>query len=129
MNTYTIEAKTGASESGTEPEEVESLGITLVQSHVPIIDKKKGIIADLFRILTDYTVSHELNGMERSFEEFTLQEEENEVSPPRITISCPHVISPPPSNTNDFYEYGRNIQSRSLHANSAKADILSLPAQ
>ncbi|EFO83423.1 hypothetical protein CRE_02885 [Caenorhabditis remanei] len=79
-------AKTGASESGTDPEEVESLGIALVQSYVPIIDKKKGIIADLLRILTDYTVSHELNEMERSFEESTLQEEESEVSPPRITL-------------------------------------------
>ncbi|EFO83501.1 hypothetical protein CRE_02911 [Caenorhabditis remanei] len=61
-------AKTGASESGTDPEEVESLGIALVQSYAPIIDEKKGIIADLLRI-----VSHELNvSVPASPEEFFL---------------------------------------------------------
>ncbi|KAF1759523.1 hypothetical protein GCK72_015990 [Caenorhabditis remanei] len=60
--------------------------------------------------------------MERSFEESTLQEEENEVSPPRITVSSTHVISPPPNNTNPI----TSAESTSPEENNS---VHSLPNQ
>ncbi|KAF1749816.1 hypothetical protein GCK72_026285 [Caenorhabditis remanei] len=101
------DAKSKAFESGSDPEEVESLGLALVSSYAPILNEKKVIIADLLTILTDYTVSYELNvsvpsspeeileEMERSFEESTLQEEEKEVSPPLVSKSPTPITSPP----------------------------------
>ncbi|EFO88022.1 hypothetical protein CRE_05138 [Caenorhabditis remanei] len=100
-------AKSEAFESGSDPEEVESLGLALVASYVPILKEKKVIIADLLTILTDYTVSYELNvsvpsspeeileEMERSFEESSLQEEEKELSPPLSSVSPTPSTSPP----------------------------------
>ncbi|EFO84373.1 hypothetical protein CRE_19893 [Caenorhabditis remanei] len=118
------DAKSKAFESGSDPEEVESLGLALVSSYAPILNEKKAIIADLLTILTAYTVSYELNvsvpvspeeileEMERSFEESSLQEEEKELSPPLSSVSPTPSTSPPThpnhtpqpeTNTNEEY--------------------------
>ncbi|EFP01184.1 hypothetical protein CRE_24437 [Caenorhabditis remanei] len=101
------DAKSKAFESGSDPEEVESLGLALVSSYTPILNEKKAILADLLSILTAYTVSYELNvsvpvspeeileEMERSFEESSLQEEEKELSPPLSSVSPTPSTSPP----------------------------------